>query len=152
MLRSKSRDSLRFHCKFGQESGRPKSGRNELFSWLGKSRFLDGKGGVLGRARVGFWVWQDGEPSSSLPSLMRRGCQEEARPGSWIMDVRLWSGPRARGVLGSGRTERPGHIVLLPQNPRRHVCGTGAHRRELKTPAGIFIEGDAAGGNLIDGA
>jgi hypothetical protein len=34
-----------------------------------------------------------------LALLKEEGCQEEARPGSWIMDVRLWSGPRARGVL-----------------------------------------------------
>src|ERR1019366_4957815 len=151
MLRSKSRDSLPFHCKFGQKSGRPKSGRNELFSWLGKSRFLDGKGRPPARTRVSFWGWKDGEPSSSLPSLKRRGCQEEARPGSWIMDVRLWSGPRARDVFGSGRMERPGHIVLLAQNPCRHVSCAGAHRGELKTPAGILVERDAAGGNLIDG-
>src|ERR1019366_3707115 len=84
MLRSTSRDVLPFHCKFGQESGRPKSGRNELFSWLGKSRFLDGKGQLPARARVGFWGWKDGEPSSSLPPQRGGGCQEEARPGSWM--------------------------------------------------------------------
>src|ERR1039458_2114865 len=44
-----------------------------------------------------------------------------------------------------------GHIVLLAQDPRRHVCCAGAHGRELEAPAGIFIEGDAAWGNLIDG-
>src|ERR1017187_8781202 len=45
-----------------------------------------------------------------------------------------------------------GHIVLLAQNPCRHVSRTGAHRRELKAPAGKLIESDAACGNLIDGA
>src|ERR1035438_4791781 len=45
-----------------------------------------------------------------------------------------------------------GHIVLLAQNPCRHVSRTGAHRRELKAPAGILIERDATGGNLIDSA
>src|ERR1035437_8132259 len=44
-----------------------------------------------------------------------------------------------------------GHIVLLAQNPCRHVCRTSAHGRELKAPAGKLIESDAAGGNLIDG-
>src|ERR1019366_2019300 len=80
--------------------------------------------------------------------------KEEGVPGrgeARIMDVRLWSGPRARDVFGSGRMERPGHIVLLAQNPCRHVCGTGAHRRELKTPSGKLIESDAACGNFIDG-
>src|ERR1035438_5787701 len=74
MLRSKSRDSLRFHCKFGQKSGRPKCGRNELFSWLGKKQVLDGKGGLLARARVGFWVWQDGAAMRprSIPRRQRR--------------------------------------------------------------------------------
>src|ERR1017187_4376333 len=87
MLRSKSRDSLRFHCKFGQKSGRPKWGRNELFSRLGKSRFLDGKGQLPARARVGFWGWKDGEPSSSLPSLKRGGGARKRRGpdhGSWM--------------------------------------------------------------------
>src|ERR1039457_1174826 len=83
MLRSTSRDVLPFHCKFGQESGRPNRGRNELFSWLGKSRFLDGKGQLPARARVGFWVRQGGEPSSNLPSFKEEGCKEEARSGSW---------------------------------------------------------------------
>src|ERR1019366_4767442 len=48
--------------------------------------------------------------------------------------------------------ENPGHIVLLAQNPCRHVSRTGAHGRELKTPSRKLIERDAAGGNLIDGA
>src|ERR1017187_7510037 len=129
MLRSKSRDSLPFHCKFGQKSGRPKPGRNELFSWLGKSRFWDGKAGFR---RVLVWVfggWKDGEPSSSL---------EEARTGSWIMDVRLGLA-HAREMFLGGRTKRPSHIVLLAQNPCRHVSCTGAHRRELKTPSGKLI-------------
>src|ERR1039458_4973348 len=45
-----------------------------------------------------------------------------------------------------------GHIVLLAQDPCGHVSRTGAHRRELKAPAGKLIESDAACGNLIDGA
>src|ERR1022692_620225 len=45
-----------------------------------------------------------------------------------------------------------GHIVLLAQNPCRHVSCAGAHRRELKTPSGKLIERDAACGNLIHGA
>src|ERR1035437_1563462 len=69
------------------------------------------------------------KPSSSL---------EEARTGSWIMDVRLGLA-HAREMFLGGRTKRPGHIVLLAQNPCRHVCGTGAHRRELKTPSGKLI-------------
>src|ERR1017187_4098677 len=44
-----------------------------------------------------------------------------------------------------------GHIVLLAQNPCRHVSRTGAHRGELKAPAGKLIESDAAWGNFIDG-
>src|ERR1017187_7672948 len=66
------------------------------------------------------------------------------------MGVRFWSGPRAREAFGFGRTKRPGHIVLLAQNSCRHVSGTGRHRGELKTTAGILIERDAVGGNLID--
>src|ERR1019366_5836395 len=91
------------------------------------------------RARVGFWGLEGWRTQFELgrgeARIMDHGCAALVCP-------------RARDVFGSGRMERPGHIVLLPQNPRRHVCGTGAHRRELKTPAGIFIEGDAAGGNL----
>ena len=68
------------------------------------------------RARV--WVLVAGRterPSSSLPSLKRRGRQEEGGPGSWIMDVRLWSGPRARGVLGpEGRRD----LVISFFSPR----------------------------------
>jgi hypothetical protein len=51
----------------------------------------------------------------------------------------------------SGRTEAPGHIVLLAQNACRHVGGAGRHGRKLKAPARIFIQGDSAGRNLIDG-
>src|ERR1017187_2515994 len=65
-----------------------------------EKQVLGWQGRPPARTRVSFWGWKDEEPSSSLPSLKRRGCQEEARPGSWIMDVRLWSGPRARDVLG----------------------------------------------------
>src|ERR1039457_4254791 len=85
-----------------------------------------------------------------LASLKRRGGQEESRPGSWIMDVRLGLA-HAREMFLGGRTKRPSHIVLLAQNPCRHVCCAGAHRRELKEPSGKLIEGDAAWGNLIDG-
>src|ERR1019366_8521704 len=151
MLRSKSRDSLRFHCKFGQKSGRPKSGRNEVFSWLGKSRFWDGNAGLR---RVRAWVFgavrtrtqfelallkEEGVPGRGEARIMDHGCAAVV----WPARVRCF---------GSGRTKRPGHIVLLAQNPCRHACGTGAHRRELKTPSGKLIERDAAGGNLIDGA
>jgi hypothetical protein len=40
-----------FTANSNQKSGRPNLGRNEVFSWLGKSRFLDGKGGFR-RVRV----------------------------------------------------------------------------------------------------
>src|ERR1035437_3553383 len=107
-----------------------------------EKQVLGWQGRPPARTRVSFWGWKDGEPSSSL---------EEARTGSWIMDVRLGLA-RAREMFLGGRTKRPGHILLLAQNPCRHVSRAGAHRRELKAPAGIFIERDAAGGNLIDGA
>src|ERR1035438_5485453 len=81
MLGSTSRDVLPFHCKFDQKSGRPKWGQNEVFSRRGKSRFLDGKGGLLARARVGFWVRKDGEPWSyrsshpeSVPTCLPHWC------------------------------------------------------------------------------
>jgi hypothetical protein len=47
-----------------------------------------------------------------------------------------------------GRTGRPGHIVLFAQYPCRQVCRTHAHGRELEAPAGVFLEGDSAWGNL----
>jgi hypothetical protein len=48
--------------------------------------------------------------------------------------------------------ETPGHIVVLAQDPRRHISRAGAHGRELKTPAGIFLQGDATGGRRFDRA
>jgi hypothetical protein len=58
---------------------------------------------------------------------------------------------RAR-YFRSGRTETPGHIVVLAEYARRHVCGAGRYRRELKQPSGIFLEGDSARGGFLDGA
>src|ERR1017187_8203043 len=131
MLRSKSRDSLRFHCKFGQKSGRPKWGRNELFSRLGKSRFLDGKGQLPARARVGFWGWKDGEPSSSLPSLKRGGGARKRRGpdhGSWMCGFGLararemFLGPEGRRDLVISffspriRADMPAALVLTEEN------------------------------------
>src|ERR1017187_9516342 len=62
----------------------------------------------------------------------------------------FWRG-RVRCCV-SGRTKRPGHIVLLAQNARRHVCSTGAHRRELEAPAGILLERNSSGRCRFDGA
>jgi len=44
-----------------------------------------------------------------------------------------------------------GHAVMLAQYPCRHVGGAHAHGGELEASAGIFIEGDSACRNLIDG-
>src|ERR1017187_3509895 len=82
------------------------------------------------RARVGFWGLEGWRTQFELgrgeDRIMDHGCA-------------AWSGPRARDVSGSGRMERPGHIVLLTQDPCRHVCCTGAHRTELKEPSGILV-------------
>ena len=75
--------------------------------------FLDGKGEFLACTRVGLWGWQDGEPSSNLPSFKEEGCQEEARSGSWECGFGL---ARARErLLGSeGRRD----LVISFFSPR----------------------------------
>src|ERR1017187_17 len=80
MLRSKSRDVLPFRCKFGQKSGRPKWGRNEVFSWLGKSRFWDGKAGLR---RVLVWVFGAGRtenPVRACPLKEEGGARKRRGP------------------------------------------------------------------------
>src|ERR1019366_1338521 len=81
---------------------------------------------------------EEGVPGRGEARIMDHGCAALV----WPARVRCF---------GSGRTKNPGHIVLLAQNPCRHVSCAGAHRRELKTPSGKLIESDAACGNLIDG-
>src|ERR1035438_645652 len=44
-----------------------------------------------------------------------------------------------------------GEVVVLPQNPCRHVSCTGAHGGELKAPSRILLEGDASGRSRING-
>src|ERR1022692_4753518 len=67
------------------------------------------------RARVGFWGLEGWRNPVRACLLKEEGCQEEARPGSWIMDVRLWSDPRARDVLGpEGRRD----LVISFFSPR----------------------------------
>src|ERR1035437_4318109 len=63
-----------------------------------------------------------------------RESQDGARPDhGWGFGL-----ARAR-YFRSGRTERPGHIVVLAEYPRRHVGGAGRYRRELEQPSGIFL-------------
>src|ERR1035438_3774072 len=140
---------------FAANSARNPDGQNgarmNYFQSVGKAGFWMARA-ASGAYACGF-LGSEGRRTQFELALVK----EEGVPGrgeARIMDhgVRLWSGPRARDVFGSGRTKRPGHIVLLTQNPCRHVSRTGAHRGELKAPPGIFIERDAAGGNLIDGA
>jgi hypothetical protein len=51
----------------------------------------------------------------------------------------------------SGRMERPGHVVVFAENTCRHVCSTQANGGELESPARIFLQGDAAGRDALDG-
>src|ERR1035438_4264647 len=57
-------------------------------------------------------------------------------------------GAGARGFLCSqGRKD-----LVFAQDPRRHIGGAGRHGGELESPPRIFLEGDAAWGDFIDGA
>ena len=84
----------------------------------------------------------------------------QACPG-WVSDRRRnetpitnWASVRRARVrlLVFGRTERPGHVVVLAQNARGHVGRAGAHRGELKDASGKLFQRDAAGSDFLDGA
>src|ERR1039458_4441986 len=63
-----------------RKSGRPKSGRNELFSWLGKSRFLDGKGQLPARAHVSFGAGRTENPVRACPLKEEGGARKRRGP------------------------------------------------------------------------
>ena len=83
----------------------------------------------------------------SASKKARRGPLDGSAGWVWVSR----SGARAR-VFVCGRTERPGHVVVLAQNASGHVGGAGGDGGELECPSGVFVEGDAAGGDFIDGA
>ena len=73
------------------------------------------------QTRTRYPVGQIGAERKCFHGLEKAGFwKKEQAPG-----VRVW-------VFGVGRTENPGHIVLLAQDPCRHVCCSRSFGRQFE--------------------